>query len=168
MDKKERIGEIIKNLRKRKKISQRQLSIATGLSNTAIANIEKGTADVKISNLDKIAKALGTTSDDILSQANEGDDIKNQNNSLDYKDIPIEDIEKFLEGRKMLAFKGQVLTEEQLRSVYAFLIASDEMYKKHQQKLDTDPEYKKHFEEKVKLREKIIKEAMYGNDDDEK
>lgn len=167
MDKKERIGEIIKNLRKRKKISQRQLSIATGLSNTAIANIEKGTADVKISNLDKIAKALGTTSDDILSQANEGDDIKNQNNSLDYKDIPIEDIEKFLEGRKMLAFKGQVLTEEQLRSVYAFLIASDEMYKKHQKKLDTDPEYRKDFEEKVKLREKIIEEAMYGDDDDE-
>ncbi|WP_434643817.1 hypothetical protein PQ692_05065 [Thermoanaerobacterium thermosaccharolyticum] len=116
---------------------------------------EKNTFDTLINNknkyfdpemLSKIAKALDTTSDEIMRQVNESNNVENQNTSSDYKDIPIEDIEKFLEGRKMLAFKGQVLTEEQLRYVYAFLVTADEMYKKQQEKLAKDPEYRKDFE----------------------
>ncbi|MFU0783880.1 helix-turn-helix domain-containing protein [Thermoanaerobacterium thermosaccharolyticum] len=159
------IGDIIKELRLKKGLSQRKLAEIVKLSNTTISDIEKNIRNITIDNLQKIAEALDTTVDEIMRQVNKNQESEPK--KVEQEEPSIEDIEKFLEGRKMLAFKGQVLTEEQLRSVYAFLIASDEMYKKHQKKLDTDPEYRKDFEEKVKLREKIIEEAMYGDDDDE-
>lgn len=132
MDKKERIGEIIKNLRKSKKMSQRQLSIATGLSNTAISNIEKGTADVKMSNLAKIANALDTTVEDIMKQVETEDTVKKEEQKPEEKDEQkepsIEEIEDFLAGQKMLMFKGKPLTEDDLRSVYAFLQFLEKKY----------------------------------------
>lgn len=169
MRNKKTIGDVIKELRQNKNISQRELANILGVSNTAIYKIENNKNkyfDPEM--LSKIAKALDTTSDEIMRQVNESNNIEGKNVSSDYKNIPIEDIEKFLEGRKMLAFKGQVLTEEQLRYVYAFLVTADEMYKKQQEKLAKGPEYRKDFEEEVKLREKIIKEAMYEDDSDKK
>lgn len=147
MKSKKTIGDVIKELRQSKNISQRKLANLIGVSNTAIYQIEKNKNkyfDPEM--LSKIAKALDTTSDEIIRQVNESNNVENQNTSSDYKDIPIEDIEKFLEGRKMLAFKGQVLTEEQLRYVYAFLVTADEMYKKQQEKFTKDSEYRKDFE----------------------
>ncbi|AGB18570.1 helix-turn-helix domain-containing protein [Thermoanaerobacterium thermosaccharolyticum] len=147
MRNKKTIGDVIRELRQNKNISQRELANILGVSNTAIYKIENNKNkyfDPEM--LSKIAKALDTTSDEIMRQVNESNNVENQNTSSDYKDIPIEHIEKFLEGRKMLAFKGQVLTEEQLRYVYAFLATADEMYKKQQKKLAKDPEYRKDFE----------------------
>ncbi|MDN5317245.1 MAG: hypothetical protein PWR08_1370 [Thermoanaerobacterium sp.] len=131
MDKKERIGEIIKNLRKSKKMSQRQLSIATGLSNTAISNIEKGTADVKMSNLAKIANALDITIEDIMKQVETEEEEKKeqkQEEQDEQKEPSIAEIEEFLAGQKMLMFKGKPLTEDDLRSVYAFLQFLEKKY----------------------------------------
>ncbi len=147
MRNKKTIGDVIRELRQNKSISQRELANILGVSNTAIYKIENNKNkyfDPEM--LSKIAKALDTTSDEIMRQVNESNNVENQNTSSDYKDIPIEHIEKFLEGHKMLAFKGQVLTEEQLRYVYAFLVTADEMYKKQQEKLAKDPEYRKDFE----------------------
>jgi transcriptional regulator with XRE-family HTH domain len=126
MDKKEYIGQVIKNLRKSKKISQRQLSIITGLSNTAISNIEKGIADVKVANLSKIAKALDTTIEDIIKQAEAEDMDKKEEQKQE--ELPVAEIEEFLAGQKMLMFKGKPVTEDDLRSVYAFLQLLEKKY----------------------------------------
>ncbi|HHY80520.1 MAG TPA: helix-turn-helix transcriptional regulator [Thermoanaerobacter sp.] len=130
MEEKKHIGQIIKKLRESKKISQRELSAATGLSNTAISYIERGIYDIKISNLAKIAKALGTTVEDIMKQV-ELEDIEEKKKEKPNKeniqeestpDEPeIEEIESFLAGQKMLMFKGKPLSQESLKSVYAFL-----------------------------------------------
>jgi transcriptional regulator with XRE-family HTH domain len=124
MDKKEYIGQVIKDLRKSKKISQRQLSIITGLSNTALSNIEKGIADVKVANLSKIAKALDTTIEDIMKQAEDMDKKEEQKQ----EELPVAEIEEFLAGQKMLMFKGKPVTEDDLRSVYAFLQLLEKKY----------------------------------------
>ncbi|MGF7396149.1 helix-turn-helix transcriptional regulator [Thermoanaerobacterium thermosaccharolyticum] len=132
MEKREHIGQIIKKLRKNKKMSQRDLGAATGLSNTAISYIEKGIYDVKVSNLDKIAKALDTTVEDIMKQV-EAEETSNKEDQKpeekdEQKEPSIEEIEDFLAGQKMLMFKGKPLTEDDLRSVYAFLQFLEKKY----------------------------------------
>lgn len=59
--------------------------------------------------------------DTLLSQTK---DNTPDDNNVPYKDVPIEIIEDFLEGKKMLAFRSDPdnpLTEDDLRYVYAFL-----------------------------------------------
>lgn len=68
----------IKELLTVKGISQKQLSEMTGITESAISHYIKGDRVPRGTNLVKIAKALGTTADDLLS----GDKEMNKENDL--------------------------------------------------------------------------------------
>ncbi len=57
----------IKELLKEKEISQKELSEMTGITESAISHYVKGDRVPRGTNLVKIAEALGTTADDLLS-----------------------------------------------------------------------------------------------------
>lgn len=58
----ERVGEIIKAIRKRKKMSQTELAELSGISRQTISSIESGSiTSVNTSTLDAIAKALAVS-----------------------------------------------------------------------------------------------------------
>ena len=52
------LGLILKNKRIEKKLSQKELSILTGITQANISNIEKGKANITIAQLKKIAKSM--------------------------------------------------------------------------------------------------------------
>ena len=66
----------IKEMLLEKGISQKQLSEITGITESAISNYVKGTRIPRGANLIKIANALGTTADDLLSGDKEMDKEK--------------------------------------------------------------------------------------------
>ncbi len=68
----------IKELLTVRGISQKQLSEMTGITESAISHYIKGDRVPRGANLVKIAKALGTTADDLLS----GDKEMNKENDL--------------------------------------------------------------------------------------
>ena len=55
------IGLNIKISRIKKELTQEQLAFESGLSKTAIGNIERGEMSATVETLDKLAKALQTT-----------------------------------------------------------------------------------------------------------
>lgn len=63
----------IKEMLVQKNISQKQLSEITGITESAISHYIKGDRVPRGANLVKIAKALGTTADDLLSGDKEMD-----------------------------------------------------------------------------------------------
>lgn len=68
----------IKEMLIEKNISQKQLSEMTGITESAISHYIKGDRVPRGTNLVKIAKVLGTTTDDLLS----GDKEMNKENDL--------------------------------------------------------------------------------------
>ena len=60
------LGLRIKEIRQRKKMSQEDLSFESELHRTYISDIERGTRNVSIKNIEKIAKALQVTLKDIM------------------------------------------------------------------------------------------------------
>lgn len=60
------LGKRIQEERKRKGISQVTLSIRAGLSANYISEIERGTRDVKLSTIDRIAKELSVAPHTLL------------------------------------------------------------------------------------------------------
>jgi len=68
----------IKEMLSEKNISQKQLSEMTGITESAISHYIKGDRVPRGTNLVKIAKALGTTADDLLS----GDKEMNKESDL--------------------------------------------------------------------------------------
>lgn len=67
VDIKKQFGEKIRQIRKQKKISQEELAFRAGLHRTYISDIERGTRNVSLKNIEKIAKALSITPDKLLS-----------------------------------------------------------------------------------------------------
>lgn len=63
----------IKEMLKKKDISQKKLAEMTGITESAISHYIKGDRVPRGANLIKIAKALGTTADDLLSGDREMD-----------------------------------------------------------------------------------------------
>ena len=61
-----KLGIRIKQLRKEKGISQEELAFKAGLHRTYLSDIERGTRNVSIRNIEKIAKALGVTPSKLL------------------------------------------------------------------------------------------------------
>jgi len=61
------IGENIKNIRKSKRISQKDLAEMLGVSRQAICMWETGKRDLRVSTLNKIAKVFNMTTDEIIS-----------------------------------------------------------------------------------------------------
>jgi len=68
MDKdiKKKLGEKIREIRKKKGFSQEALAFKSNLHRTYISDIERGFRNVSIENIEKIAKALGLTPKDLL------------------------------------------------------------------------------------------------------
>ena len=54
-----KFGEKLRELRKQKNLSQEDLAFKSGLHRTYISDIERGSRNVSLKNIEKIAKALG-------------------------------------------------------------------------------------------------------------
>jgi transcriptional regulator with XRE-family HTH domain len=55
------LGDTIKRIRQKKKISQEELTFESRLHRTYISDIERGTRNVSIKNIEKIARALNVS-----------------------------------------------------------------------------------------------------------
>lgn len=56
-----RLGNRIKKIRQKKKMSQETLAFESGLHRTYISDVERGVRNVSIINIEKIARALNVT-----------------------------------------------------------------------------------------------------------
>ena len=63
------VGNVIKRTRTRRGVSQEDLAAKAGVSSGTIADIEIKDRTPKLTTLDKIASALGTTSEQLLKEA---------------------------------------------------------------------------------------------------
>ncbi|OGH94280.1 MAG: transcriptional regulator [Candidatus Magasanikbacteria bacterium RIFOXYD2_FULL_41_14] len=54
-----KFGNRLRELRKQKSLSQEDLAFKSGLHRTYISDIERGSRNLSIKNIEKIAKALG-------------------------------------------------------------------------------------------------------------
>lgn len=54
-----KFGDKLRELRKQKDFSQEDLAFKSGLHRTYISDIERGSRNVSLKNIEKIAKALG-------------------------------------------------------------------------------------------------------------
>ena len=61
LEAKKRFGDILRHLRKQKRLSQESLALACGLDRTYIGGIERGERNVSLMNIVKIANALGVS-----------------------------------------------------------------------------------------------------------
>lgn len=62
------LGRILVDLRKRKNLGQAEVSEMTGINRSSLSRIEKGDMSADIEQLERIAHALGTTPEDLLSE----------------------------------------------------------------------------------------------------
>jgi len=62
----EKVGKKIKEIRKQKSLSQEELAFRSGLHRTYISDIERGSRNVSVKNIEKIARALGVKSSELL------------------------------------------------------------------------------------------------------
>lgn len=89
-------------------MTQKELSIASGVTESAISHYMRGDRVPRGANLLKIAKALGTTTDYLLSQ-----DEENQQN------------EDFETAKIILARNASKLTKEEKMEILSILISDD-------------------------------------------
>lgn len=61
-----KFGGKLRELRKQKGLSQEDLAFKSGLHRTYISDIERGSRNVSLKNIEKIAKALGLKPQDLL------------------------------------------------------------------------------------------------------
>ena len=61
LDIQKKFGDKIRELRKQKGLSQEKLAFKSGLHRTYISDIERGSRNVSLKNIGKIAKALGVS-----------------------------------------------------------------------------------------------------------
>ncbi|KKU54818.1 transcriptional regulator [Candidatus Amesbacteria bacterium RIFCSPLOWO2_02_FULL_48_11] len=59
VDIKKKYGERLRQLRKTKGLSQEELAFRSGLHRTYVSDLERGTRNVSLENIEKIAKVLG-------------------------------------------------------------------------------------------------------------
>lgn len=65
-DIKKQLGQKIKELRLKAGYSQKELAAKAGLHRTYMSDVERGERNVSVENIEKIAKALGVRSSDLL------------------------------------------------------------------------------------------------------
>lgn len=65
-DIKKQLGKRIKELRLKAGFSQEELAAKAGLHRTYMSDIERGERNVSVENIEKIARALGVKSSDLL------------------------------------------------------------------------------------------------------
>jgi transcriptional regulator with XRE-family HTH domain len=61
-----KFGEKLKEIRTQKGLSQEKLAFKSGLHRTYISDIERGSRNVSLINIEKIAKALGISNSELL------------------------------------------------------------------------------------------------------
>jgi transcriptional regulator with XRE-family HTH domain len=61
-----KFGEKLKETRTQKGLSQEKLAFKSGLHRTYISDIERGARNLSLQNIEKIAKALGISSSELL------------------------------------------------------------------------------------------------------
>lgn len=62
----QKFGDKLRELRKQKGLSQEDLAFKSGLHRTYISDIERGSRNVSLKNIEKIAKALGISPKSLL------------------------------------------------------------------------------------------------------
>ena len=72
VDIKKRFGDRLRQLRKQKNISQEELAFKAGLHRTYISDIERGSRNVSLENISKIAEALGIKPSQLLEGNDNG------------------------------------------------------------------------------------------------
>lgn len=70
-----KIGEKIKNLRKQKNMSLRELAQITGLSKTTLGDLEKDIKNPSLETLEKIAVAFAITPAELLMETDSTEDL---------------------------------------------------------------------------------------------
>lgn len=109
------IGNRIKNARKNKGLTQKQLADKIHVSSQVISNFERGYTEIPSSNLHQIADILEVSTDYLLGKTDNIDrDPYWKLNEKDEKDIEkdLESILKNLDSDSALAFSGEPLDDE--------------------------------------------------------
>ena len=128
--KKNILGSVIKDARKKKKLTQEQLSKLTGYSQNTISNHENGNRSLDEDNIKTYATALGLTSDDLFEALDIKNSLENKIMIIDKKQTKIDnllDVYNQLEGSrqtKVYNFAEQQL-EEQNSNVVQFPIQNN-------------------------------------------
>lgn len=61
-----RLGKKISEFRKKRDLSQEELAFKSGLHRTYISDVERGSRNISIKNIEKISKALGISAAELL------------------------------------------------------------------------------------------------------
>ncbi len=61
-----KFGDKLRELRKQKGLSQEDLALKSGLHRTYISDIERGSRNLSLKNIERIAKALGLATKSLL------------------------------------------------------------------------------------------------------
>jgi len=116
------LGDKVKILRKEMKITQQNLAIAIGVSQSTIGMIEGNKQGASNDTLIKLANALNTTVDYLLSDNIEKIDINHNNKNYDYKkndsEIKDDDIRRIERARKKMDPKDKEKMMKILRSAF--------------------------------------------------
>lgn len=67
IDIKKKFGDRMRQIRKQVRISQEELAFRAKLHRTYISDVERGSRNISLENIEKIAFALGVKSQDLLS-----------------------------------------------------------------------------------------------------
>lgn len=124
------LGSVIKDARKKKKLTQEQLSKLTGYSQNTISNHENGNRSLDEDNIKTYATALGLTSDDLFEALDIKNSLENKIMIIDKKQTKIDnllDVYSQLERSrqtKVYNFAEQQL-EEQNSNVVQFPIQNN-------------------------------------------
>lgn len=70
-----KLGEKIKNIRKLKNMSLRELAQITGLSKTTLSDLENNSKNPSLETLQKVSKALGTPLAELISETDSENDL---------------------------------------------------------------------------------------------
>lgn len=109
------LGNKVKILRKKMKITQQKLAETIGLSQSTIGMIEGNKQGASNDTLVKLANALGTTVDFLLSEDMEEID---SNMQINKKNIEDEDIRRIERARKKMDPKNKEKMMKILRSAF--------------------------------------------------
>ena len=116
------LGDKVKILRKEMKITQQKLAIDIGVSQSTIGMIEGNKQGASNDTLIKLANALNTTVDYLLSDNIEKIDINHNNKNYDYKkndsEIKDDDIRRIERARRKMDPKNKAKMMKILRSAF--------------------------------------------------
>lgn len=88
------IGNALKDIRKGKKLTQKELANKIGISNTYLSEIENNSRKPNIDLVKTIADALDVNFLYLILKSLEAQDLKNENKA-DFKDKVITELDKF-------------------------------------------------------------------------